>query len=112
MAKLLESIILLAVLSGINSLNSARDKNCISDILFFNKNNFSASKSTETNITVLSSVFRNLNNVFVKNSSGFENSVNETLQEDLVVFPHNFVPDIGDNERGNKFFVNHYLNLK
>lgn len=103
MFKLIELIILLTVFSGINSLNKAHDKNCISDILFFNKNNFSASKSTETNITVLSSVFKNLNNVFMKNNSGYVNSVNETLQEELVIFPHNFVPKIGDNERGSKF---------
>lgn len=106
MFKLLECIIILTVFSEISSVNNACDKNCISDILFFNKNNFSASKSTETNITVLSSVFRNLNNVFVKNSSGFENSVNETLQEEHSIFPHNFVPQIGDNERGNKLSVN------
>lgn len=110
MSKLLEIIILLTVLSEIKSLNNARDKNCISDILFFNKNNFSASKSTETNITVLSSVFRNSNNDFVKNNSVNENSVNETLQEKLVIFPHNFVPEIGDNERGNKFLS--IFNLK
>lgn len=108
MFKLLELIILLTVLSEIMSLNNARDKNCISDILFFNKNKFSASKSTETNITVLSSVFKN--NDFVKKSSGYENLVNETLQEKLVIFPHNFVPEIGDNERGNKFLS--IFNLK
>lgn len=110
MFKLLGLIILLTVLSEINSINNARDKNCISDILFFNRNNFSASKSTETNITVLSSVFRNSNSDFVKKSSGYENSVNETLQEELVIFPHNFVPEIGDSEKGNKFLS--IFNLK
>ena len=110
MFKLIELIILLTVLSEINSINNARDKNCISDILFFNRNNFSASKSAITNITVLSSVFRNSNNDFVKKNSGYENSVNETLQEELEIFPHDFVPEIGESERGNKFLSN--FNIK
>lgn len=86
---------LIIAVDTINSSKNVCDKDCISDVMLFNKNNLSVPKDSEHNITVYSSVFDN------KIEYGDWNQViseNQTSDEDDL--PHHIVPGISNYERG------------